>query len=107
MGGSTRTSSTFQPTFLYELLFNLILAAILFVLFRRRTFRPPGLFALYVAGYSGFRIFEETLRVDPSHHFLGLRLNFFVATVLCLAGLAFFAWTQRRGQPDPAAAQQS
>jgi len=56
--------------------------------------RPPGLFALYVAGYSGFRIFEETLRVDPAHHLLGLRLNFFVASVLCAGGLAWFAHIQ-------------
>ena len=41
--------------------------------------RPPGLFALYVAGLLGFRICEELLRVDPAHHILGLRLNLFVA----------------------------
>jgi prolipoprotein diacylglyceryl transferase len=86
--------ATFQPTFLYELLFDLALAALLVVLYRRGRVRPPGLFALYVAGYSGFRVFEELLRVDPAHHFLGLRLNFFVAGVLCVAGLVWFAWTQ-------------
>ena len=48
--------------------------------------RPPGLFALYVTGYSAFRIFEESLRVDPSEHFLGLRLNMYVATILTIAG---------------------
>ena len=48
--------------------------------------RPPGLFALYVVGYSAFRIFEESLRVDPAHHFLGQRLNFWVAIVLVLVG---------------------
>src|SRR4029450_14071136 len=62
---------------------------------RRREIRAPGLFALYVAGYSGSRIFEELLRVDPSHHILGLRLNFFVASVLCITGLTWFAYTQR------------
>jgi hypothetical protein len=87
--------STFQPTFLYELLFDLSLAAMLVILVRRGRIRSPGVFAVYVAGYSGFRIFEETLRIDPAHHVLGLRLNFFVATVLCLSGLAWFAWTQR------------
>ena len=86
--------ATFHPTFLYELLFDLGLAAILVVLVRRRRIRPPGVFALYVAGYSGFRIFEETLRIDPSHHILGMRLNFFVATALCLAGLVWFARIQ-------------
>jgi prolipoprotein diacylglyceryl transferase len=87
--------ATFHPTFLYELVFNLALAAVLVVLVRRKSLRPPGVFALYVAGYSGFRIFEETLRIDPSHHVLGMRLNFFVATALCLAGLAWFVRTQR------------
>ena len=53
------------------------------------------MFALYVAGYSGFRIFEETQRIDYSNHFLGLRVNFFVALVLCLLGLAWFVAIQR------------
>ena len=52
------------------------------------------MFALYVAGYSGFRIFEELLRVDPAHHILGLRLNFYIATLLFIAGLAWFVLTQ-------------
>jgi prolipoprotein diacylglyceryl transferase len=87
--------ATFHPTFLYELTWNLALAAALVWLGHHRRIRAPGLFALYVAGYSGFRIFEELLRTDPAHHILGLRLNFFVASVLCLTGLAWFARTQR------------
>ncbi|MGZ4192935.1 MAG: prolipoprotein diacylglyceryl transferase, partial [Solirubrobacteraceae bacterium] len=75
---------TFEPTFLYELIWNLGLAGFLVWLGSRRKIRAPGLFALYVAGYSGFRIFEETQRIDYSNHFLGLRVNFFVACVLCL-----------------------
>jgi hypothetical protein len=86
--------ATFHPTFLYELIWNLALAAFLVWLGHHRRIRPPGLFALYVAGYSAFRIFEESLRVDPAHYILGLRLNFYVATLLCLAGLAWFAWSQ-------------
>jgi len=87
--------ATFQPTFLYELIWNLLLAAALVWLGRHRRIRAPGLFALYVAGYSGFRIFEELLRVDPAHHIFGLRLNFYVASMLCLAGVAWFARIQR------------
>jgi prolipoprotein diacylglyceryl transferase len=89
--------STFHPTFLYEIVWNLSLAGFLVLLGRTGRVRPPGLFALYVAGYSGFRIFEETLRVDPAHHLFGLRLNFFVASVLCAAGLAWFAHIHRGG----------
>jgi prolipoprotein diacylglyceryltransferase len=85
---------TFHPTFLYELIWNLTLAGFLVWLGRRRQIRAPGLFALYVAGYSGFRIIEELLRTDPAHHILGLRLNFFVATALCVTGLVWFARTQ-------------
>ena len=90
--------ATFHPTFLYELTWNLALAGALIWLGRRRQIRAPGLFALYVAGYSGFRIFEELLRTDPAHHILGLRLNFFVATTLCLAGSVWFARTQSTGR---------
>ena len=40
-------------------------------------------------------MFEETLRIDYSNHILGLRLNFFVAAILCIAGLAWFVAIQR------------
>ena len=88
--------STFQPSFLYELIFDLALAALLVWLGHHRNIRPPGLLALYVAGYSAYRIFEETIRVDSSAHLLGLRLNFYIAIVGTAAGIAWFAWTQRR-----------
>jgi prolipoprotein diacylglyceryl transferase len=87
--------ATFQPTFLYEIIWNLLLAAALVWLGRHRTIRPPGLFALYVAGYSFARIGEELIRIDPAHHIFGLRLNFYIATLLCLAGLAWFVRIQR------------
>lgn len=87
---------TFHPTFLYELIFDVTWAAVLVWLGHHRGVRPPGLFALYVAGYSAFRIFEEALRVDYSEHFLGLRLNTFVATGLTLIGVAWFLIIQRR-----------
>ena len=94
--------ATFHPTFLYELIWNVALACALVWLGRRGRIRAPGLFALYVAGYSGFRIFEELLRVDPAHHILGLRLNFFVAAVLCVAGLEWFVRIQRgTGADEP------
>jgi prolipoprotein diacylglyceryl transferase len=87
--------ATFHPTFLYELIWNLVLAGALVWLGRHRRIRAPGLFALYVAGYSFGRIGEELLRVDPAHHIFGLRLNFYVASTLCLAGIAWFIRIQR------------
>jgi prolipoprotein diacylglyceryl transferase len=95
--------STFQPTFLYELIFDLALAAALVWLGHHRNIRPPGLFALYVLGYSAFRIFEETLRIDSSEHFLGLRLNFYIATILAIVGLVWFIRSQRRKGDEPPA----
>ena len=94
--------ATFQPTFLYELIWDLALAATLVWVIRHKSIRAPGIFALYVAGYSAFRIFEELLRVDPAHHILGERLNFWVASLLTAAGLAWFARTQRGGANPPA-----
>lgn len=88
--------TTFHPTFLYELVWDLLLAGVLIWLGRTGKVRPGGLFALYVAGYSAFRIFEESLRVDYSQHFLGLRLNSYIATAVALAGLVWFAVLQRR-----------
>jgi prolipoprotein diacylglyceryl transferase len=106
--------ATFQPTFLYEIIWDLALAAALIWLGHHRRIKPWSLFALYVAGYSAFRIFEESLRIDSSEHFLGLRLNFYVATLLTLIGLGWFARAQRAkgsaagaepGEPGPGPAE--
>jgi prolipoprotein diacylglyceryl transferase len=86
--------ATFQPTFLYEIIWNLGLAGFLVWLGHHRKIKAPGLFALYVAGYSGFRIFEETIRIDYSNYVLGMRLNFWIATLICLAALLWFAHIQ-------------
>ena len=93
--------ATFQPTFLYEIIWNLGLAGFLIWLGNHRRIKAPGLMALYVAGYSAFRIFEETVRIDYSVHVLGMRLNFWIATLVCLAGLAWFVWIQKRGKTEP------
>jgi prolipoprotein diacylglyceryltransferase len=87
---------TFTPTFLYELIFDLALAALLVWLGHHRSIRPPGLLALYVTGYSAFRIYEDSVRIDTSQYFFGHRLNFFTASVFTAVGLAWFLWTQRR-----------
>ena len=92
-------NATFHPTFLYELIWDVALAAFLVWLGHHRKIRPQGLFALYVAGYSAFRIFEESLRVDYSQYFLGLRLNFFVASLLTVVGIIWFVALQRRPMP--------
>ncbi len=89
-------SATFQPSFLYELIWDLALAAFLVWLGHHARIRPWGLFALYVAGYSAYRIFEETIRIDSSQYFLGLRLNMFVAVALTVVGVIWFILAQLR-----------
>jgi phosphatidylglycerol---prolipoprotein diacylglyceryl transferase len=96
--------ATFQPSFLYEMIFDLALAALLVWLGRGGRIRPQGLFALYVTGYSAYRIFEETIRTDSSAYFLGLRLNFFTAIVMTAAGAVWFVVVQGRGDGRPAPA---
>jgi prolipoprotein diacylglyceryl transferase len=86
--------TAFEPTFLYEFVWDLGLAGFLMWLWTKRVVRAPGLFALYVAGYSGFRVFEETQRIDFSNYFLGMRVNFWIASGLCVAGLVSFVIIQ-------------
>ena len=85
---------TFHPTFLYEMLWNFAGVAVLLLLDRRFRFRPPALFALYVAWYTFGRFFEELLRVDPSKEWGPFRLNAWVSIVLFVASVAFFVWWQ-------------
>jgi prolipoprotein diacylglyceryl transferase len=92
-------STTFHPTFLYELIWDLLAAGLLILIARRFTIRPPGVFALYVSLYCFGRFWIEALRVDPAHHIAGLRLNDWVALLGILVGLAWFVHTQRDRRP--------
>jgi prolipoprotein diacylglyceryl transferase len=89
-------NTTFHPTFLYELLWNLFAAALLIWIGRRFRIRPPGLFALYVSLYCFGRFWIELLRIDSAHHIAGLRLNDWVAAAGVVLGLAWFRHSQRR-----------
>jgi prolipoprotein diacylglyceryl transferase len=87
---------TFHPLFLYESLWCLLGVGVLLLIDRRFRIHAPGLFALYVAWYTPFRAFEETLRVDPSHEYFGQRLNFWVSIVVFALAIVVFVWSQRR-----------
>jgi len=86
--------TTFQPTFLYELIWDIGLAGLLLWLDARFRIRPPALFCLYVCLYCVMRLLLELLRVDPASVFLGERLNFWVALVGIVGGGAAFAYFQ-------------
>lgn len=100
--------TTFQPTFLYESLWDLAVVGIVIWIERRFRIRRGFLVAAYAAAYTFGRFFTEYLRIDEAHHYLGLRLNdwtsigvFVVATaVLLLFGRAK-PGEDRAGAPLP------
>jgi prolipoprotein diacylglyceryl transferase len=95
--------STFHPTFLYEFLLALVGVGLLLLLERRFRFRAPALFSLYVAYYALVRFFVELLRIDPAHHFAGLRLNAWISVAVFICAWGFFVWWQLiRGGAVPA-----
>jgi prolipoprotein diacylglyceryl transferase len=89
--------TTFHPTFLYELIWDLIGVALLIYVGRRWRIFPPALFALYVSYYTFGRFFEELLRIDHAHELAGLRLNAWVSIVVFVCATAFFVWWQVLG----------
>ena len=92
----------FHPTFLYESLWNVVLAVVLVFLGRRMlASRPARLLACYVIGYGIGRFWIEGLRIDPTKEGGGLRLNQWMSIVLIVGGVAYLVWARLR--PAPAA----
>jgi prolipoprotein diacylglyceryl transferase len=87
----------YQPTFLYELIWNLLIAAMLFYVDRRFRLARGQVFALYVMGYTVGRFVIEALRSDHANRILGMRVNSWVALLAFLFGLAIFI--RQRGKP--------
>jgi prolipoprotein diacylglyceryl transferase len=66
---------TFQPTFLYESIWDLAVFGLLLLIERKVKLRRGYLFGAYAALYTFGRFWTEYLRIDPAHRYLGLRLN--------------------------------
>jgi prolipoprotein diacylglyceryl transferase len=100
---SDQGAAAYHPTFLYEFIYDLVGVGVLLLLDRRYRFKPPALFALYVSIYTFGRFFEELIRVDPAHHFAGLRLNAWVSVVVFCVSTGFFVWWQffHGGEAEP------
>jgi phosphatidylglycerol---prolipoprotein diacylglyceryl transferase len=90
---------SFQPAFLYESLWDLAVFAVLVVFVRRVGGRvaPGAVFALYLALYSLGRLWIGLVRIDPSDHLLGQRVDVWVAALVAAVAAAAFArlWTRR------------
>jgi prolipoprotein diacylglyceryl transferase len=80
----------FHPTFLYELLWNLAMAAIIVWVDRRSRLGHGRVFWLYVVLYTLGRGWIEVLRIDTAEHVLGLRLNVWTSIVVGIGALAAF-----------------
>jgi prolipoprotein diacylglyceryl transferase len=80
----------FHPTFLYESLWSLLGIALLLLAEKRYNLRWGRMFASYLIWYSTGRFFIESIRLDPSDVFFGLRTNQISALVGILVGLALF-----------------
>jgi prolipoprotein diacylglyceryl transferase len=89
--------ATYHPTFLYELVWDLIAAALVVWADRRFKLSHGRAFALYVALYCLGRGWIEMLRIDTAEHFFGLRLNVFTSIVLGLLAVGYLFW--QRGRP--------
>ena len=80
-----------QPTFLYELIWNLLVAALVVWADRRFTLSRGRAFALYVAGYTAGRFVIELLRSDPATRVFGdIRINVVVSAVVFLGAVVYF-----------------
>ncbi|MFJ2137001.1 prolipoprotein diacylglyceryl transferase [Streptomyces sp. NPDC087845] len=88
--------ATYHPTFLYEALWDIGVAALTLWAARRFALGHGRTFALYVAAYTGGRFWTEYLRIDESHTFLGLRLNNWTSAAVFLGALACLVVSARR-----------
>jgi len=115
----------FHPTFLYEIIWNL--AGIAVLLLAERSFRVEKrslfgftipvlvgaaqprlqwgkLWALYLIWYGIGRVWFESIRVDPSEVFFGLRSNVWAAILAIVIGIVLFAVQRARhpgSEPSP------
>ena len=92
--------STFHPTFLYELLWCLVVAVLLIKLpgfLKQVTSKQGDVFALYILGYTAGRVWIETLRIDEANLIFGLRLNIWVSSIVLITASAYLIASKRRG----------
>jgi prolipoprotein diacylglyceryl transferase len=84
-----------HPTFLYELLWNLAVAALVVWADRRFRLSRGRAFALYVAGYTAGRFVIELMRTDPATRVFGdVRINVVVSAVVFVGAVAYLWWVR-------------
>jgi prolipoprotein diacylglyceryl transferase len=92
--------SKFHPTFMYELVWCLLVGYLLIRLpgFVKKFISNPGdVFALYVFGYTAGRLWIEALRIDEANYILGFRLNIWVCLIVLAGSAVYLFKSARRG----------
>ncbi|WP_407941484.1 prolipoprotein diacylglyceryl transferase [Microlunatus kandeliicorticis] len=87
--------ATFHPTFLYELVWDLAVAAVLVLVDRRFRLGHGKVFTLYVMLYCAGRFWIEALRIDDVNRIGGFRLNNFTSAIVFVVALAVFVYLVR------------
>ena len=90
----------YQPTFLYESIWDIGVAIIVVLVDRRVKFTKGRGFALYVALYTLGRGWIEALRIDAAHRFFGLRLNDWTSVIVFVAAVAYFVIQRPKSGDD-------
>jgi prolipoprotein diacylglyceryl transferase len=88
--GSPIEKGVFHPTFLYESLWCVGVAVLVWLVDRRYKLGRGRAFALYVMAYTVGRFWIELMRSDPAHSFLDLRVNGWVSILVFLGALLYF-----------------
>jgi len=96
-----QVAAVVHPTFLYELLWNVLVFLVLIYVDRKFRIGHGRLFALYVALYSVGRFGVELLRDDTATLVAGIRINVFTATFV-LIGAVVYILLAPKGREDPA-----
>ncbi|MBF6475808.1 prolipoprotein diacylglyceryl transferase [Nocardia abscessus] len=84
-----------HPTFLYELVWNVLVVVLLVYVDKRFRIGHGRLFALYVAGYCFGRFFVELMRADEATKIAGIRINSFTSAVVFLGAIAYFVFATK------------
>jgi prolipoprotein diacylglyceryl transferase len=93
--------STFQPVFLYESLWDLLVAVAVAYAVRRLLLTGDRAFALYAGLYAIGRLTAEIMRIDYSPRVLGARATELVMLLVVLAAAAYLGITRdRRRDPE-------
>ncbi len=95
-----QVAAVVQPTFLYELIWNVLVFVMLLYIDRRFKLGHGRLFALYVAGYCVGRFCVELLRDDTATHIAGIRINSFTSTFVFIGAVVYFM-VAPKGREDP------